>query len=343
MKNKIYSIFALALMTTAFVSCDGDSDIDPIVAVDKPTMTVNFPTAVTANEGDLIPITFTLDKPVGRAFSFYIVMDQPNSTADDLDSDVDAGSVNVTYQKVITIPPFVTTYSDFIEINSDELAEGDEVLKLNVGETRTSAVIFQPVYSTITIKNVVDGELKLDFNFNRSFTGTGGITNYSNTLCALQSDLSGDVYDVDFIVYNAAFNPVTYPGALGAQTGACTEKLTMKLADYPNGLYHITAFLYENADLDLAEIAFPLIGAAQFNIPITVDYLRAGSINKGKFTQEQQFWFTSNTPALDEQQVVDIVISGTGANRIFTIQNTIGQVSASGKSATLKGKGSIRK
>ncbi len=137
-------------------------------------------------------------------------------------------------------------------------------------------------------------------------------------------------YDIDFLVYDDSFNDL---GVLDAQTGACPEKIAMDLADYIDGTYHITAYLYTNAELDLAEIGFPLVAVPEFDIPVTVDYLRAGSI-KGTYTQEPANYFTSNSAVGSENQVVDIVISTVGANRIFTIQDTAGNISASGRMVT---------
>ena len=325
---KITGLFAFALM---FFSCDSTQDVTPIAEVGKPTMTIALPTAITVNEGDLIPYTLTLSAPVGKDFNVYIVMNQQTSTAGNLDSDIESSTVNTTYQKLVTFPAFSTTYSGVIEIYNDDLKEGNENLGITFGDTRTTAVSFTPVVSNVTIKNVVKDELTLDFHFDKTFYGQNG---YSNTLCNLASSITpapNNKYDIDFVVYDSAFNPVSYPGSAGAQTGACTESLTMKLADYPNGLYHITAYLYTNADLDFAMLSFPLVGSPQFDIPITVDYLRSGSIDKGTYTQEAVNYFTSNTAANTENQVVDVLVSTVGGVRKFTIQDTAGNISASGK------------
>jgi hypothetical protein len=324
---KITGLFAFALM---FFACDSTQDVTPIAEVGKPAMTIAFPTAVTVNEGDLIPFTLTLSAPVGKDFDVYVVMNQQTSTAGSLDSNVESATVNTTYQKKFTFPAFSTTYSDVIEIYNDDLKEGDENLGITFGDTRTTAVSLTPVVSNITIKNVVKDELTLDFHFDKTFYGENG---YSNSLCKLASSITAapnNKYDVDFIVYDNTFTDV---GNVQAQTSACTESLTMKLSDYPDGLYHITAFLYTNADLDFAMLSFPLVGSPQFDIPITVDYLRSGSIDKGTYTQEAVNYFNSNTAAGTENQVVDVLISTVGGVRKFTIQDTAGNISASGKSA----------
>ena len=338
MKNKIFSLFSLFIVGQMIISCTNNGDdVSPIIQIAKPTMTIGFSTAVTVTEGTSIPVTFTLSAPVGKSFNVYINLDSPNSTAGGEDSDISETNVNTTFQKLITIPPFVTTFSSVVDISDDELTEGTETLKLSLGDTRTSAVIFQPVLSTITITNKVSDDLVLDFNFNKTFFGQGG---YSNKLCDIRSSISNPAnkpYDIDFIVYDNDYNAVTYTGSAGAQTGNCTESLKMNVNDYPNGLYHITALLFTNADLDFADLTFPLIGTPQFDIPISVDYLRAGSINKGTYNQEAANYLNSNSAELDEVFVVDVLVSTVAGVKKFTIQNSAGVVSASGRMAT-KGK-----
>lgn len=321
MRKNIVKLFSLLLVATTFVSCNSDEDVAGVVQIAKPTMTIAVAPTVTAAEGTTVPFTMTLSAPVGHDFDVYI-MRQVSSTADQDDSDVSANYSNKSFQKKVTIPAFTTSYSGVIDILEDELTEVDETLVLVFGETRTSAVNFTPVTSTITITNVVSDVLNLAFNTNRLIGNTG------IKLCDFTSDLSGDGYDIDYIVYDEFFNDM---GVTQGQTGACQEKIDMDANDYPDGLYHITAYLYTNGELDLAEIGFPLVGVPEFNIPVTVDYLRAGSIDKGTYTQESTNYFTSNTAADSENQVVDIVISTVGAKRIFTIQNTVGDVSASGR------------
>lgn len=315
MKNKIVTLLSLFIITSAFISCDNGEDVSGVVQINKPTMTIDFPTAITVTEGTTIPVTFNLSAPVGREFNVYIVMDQPNSTANGDDSDLAEQTVNTTYQKLITIPPFVTSFSDIIEINEDDLTEGDEILKVSIGDTRTSAVNFQSVVSTITIKNVVADELVLDFNTNKTFSGSNG---YSNTLCAIK-DVNGDGYDIDYLLWDDSFSDT---GNTDAQTGSCIESMTIKLSDLPDGLYHVIAALYTNAGLDQAIGEFPLIAAGDFPIPVTVDYLRSGSINKGSFVQDASNQFTASTPEGALTQVVDVLISTVNGVRKFTVQST---------------------
>ena len=326
MKNKSFlKIFYFALFTGLLVSCSYDQKVAAVVQVAKPTMTIAIAPSVTAPEGGSVPFTLTLSSAVSEEFTVFIMLDNQNSTADKSDSDVSSSTSSAAIQKVITIAPFQTVYNGTINISNDDLTEPTEILSLIVGESRTTAVNFVPSATKISILNVVASELNLSFNFNRTFSAPNG---YSNTLCALVSPVATPPsgYDIDYIVYKDPSN--TPLPVYDAQTGACTEKLTMKLANYTDGLYHIRANLYTNGDLDTVTLVNSI---PEFNIPITVDYLRSGSINAGTYTQQASNFFTSATAVGSENPVVDILISTVGGVRKFTIQNTAGVVSASGK------------
>lgn len=330
-KNNFIKAIGILSLITFLGSCSKDP-IAPIVDANAPTMTISLPTNnATVPEGSSVTFVLTLARPLGKDFDFFVVYDK-SSTASADDSSITDPYASLQFQKKFVVPAFSTTFTGTIDISKDVLAEGTEKLVLQIGDTRTSAVIFTPAILTTNITNVVKDQLDLKFNFNKTF----GTATYSNTLCNVTSGLTpvgqpSHVYDVDFIVYdNATGNPVSYPGATGAQTAACTEALTMKLADYPNGTYDITAYLYGNADLDLAYLGFPVLGLQQFDIPITVDYSRSGVIN-GTYTQEGSNYFNSNTPVDTENYVCSVVIAGVGATRTFTIQNSVGVVTASGK------------
>ena len=317
MNNKFLRFLGVAAILSLSVSCDKEEDVDAIVQVHKPNMTITVASVTNAVEGDIVPFTLTFDEPVGKDFNLYI-MRSIASTASDLDSSVSELYPNTAYQQVISIPAGTTTFIGGIEIESDDLKEVTEQLLLTIGDTRTYDVNFTPVDITINIENVVSEELKLDFHFNKTFYGSNG---YSNSLCEIESALSATTYDVDFIVYDA-------------QTANCEESLTMNINDYADGIYDITAYLYTNADLDLAEIAFPLVDVPEFMIPITVDYMRSGAF-KGLYTQEVVNQFTSNSPVGSENYVMSVEVYTDAADgvRKFRILNSAGSVSAEGKVA----------
>ena len=327
MNNKFLRFLGVAAILSLSVSCDKEEDVDAIVQVHKPNMTITVASVTNAVEGDIVPFTLTFDEPVGRDFNLYILR-LNGSTASDLDSSVSELYPNTAYQQVVAIPAGTTTFIGGIEIELDEIKEDSEQLLLTIGDTRTYDVNFTPVDITINIENVVSEELKLDFHFNKTFYGNHG---YSNSLCEIESALSATTYDVDFIVYDSMGNDL---GIGDAQTTNCEESLTMNINDYADGIYDITAYLYTNADLDLAEIAFPLVDVPEFMIPITVDYFRSGAF-KGLYTQEVTNQFTSNSPVDSENYVMSVEVYTDAADgvRKFRILNSAGSVSAEGKVA----------
>lgn len=327
MNNKFLRFLGVAAILSLSVSCDKEEDVDSIVQVHKPNMTISVASVTNAVEGDIVPFTLTFDEPVGRDFNLYILR-LNGSTASDLDSSVSELYPNTAYQQVVAIPAGTTTFIGGIEIELDEIKEDSEQLLLTIGDTRTYDVNFTPVDITINIENVVSEELKLDFHFNRTFSGSNG---FSSSLCEIESELSATNYDIDFIVYDSMGNDL---GVLDAQTGNCEESLTMNINDYADGIYDITAYLFTNADLDLAEIAFPLVDVPEFMIPITVDYMRSGAF-KGLYTQEVVNQFTSNSPVGSENYVMSVEVYTDAADgvRKFRILNSAGSVSAEGKVA----------
>lgn len=307
MKKSIIKIIGLLAFSVMVSSCDTDQDVASVVDIAKPAMTITFPTAVTANEGDLVPFTLDLSAPVGQDFDVYIVMQQNGSTANELDTDVSAATVNTTFQKRVTVPAFSTSFSGVIKIATDDLVEGDETLIISLGDTRTSAVSFVPVISTITIKNVVSDVLNLVFNYDATFTSSG--TEY--TLCDIG-------YDMDFYVLDAAMNDT---GNYGAATGDCPEDLDLDLTDLADGTYYIFYDIYDDAGLSAAP-------HTPFVIPITVDYIRSGGIEAGTFAQESEF-----APNSTDGSGSDYVVTIEVANGIFTLKNSVPEVIASGRAA----------
>lgn len=330
MNNKFLRFLGVAAILSLSVSCDKEEDVDSIVQVHKPNMTISVASVTNAVEGDIVPFTLTFDEPVGRDFNLYILR-LNGSTASDLDSSVSELYPNTAYQQVVAIPAGTTTFIGGIEIELDDLKEDTEQLLLTIGDTRTYDVNFTPVDITINIENVVSEELKLDFHFNRTFSGSNG---FSSSLCEIESELSATNYDIDFIVYDSMGNDL---GIGDAQTANCEESLTMNINDYADGIYDIKAYLYTNANLDLAEIAFPLVDVPEFMIPITVDYMRSGAF-KGLYTQEVANQFTSNTPVDSENYVmsVEAYTDITDGVRKFRILNSAGNISAEGRAKAKK-------
>ena len=322
--NKFLKVLGVFAFASVLFSCDKEEDVADIVQVHKPNMTINIASNINAQEGDIVPFTLNFDEPVGREFHFYVVR-LNQSSASGVDSSVSESYSNTAFQQTFVVPAGATSFTGEIVIEEDIDNDDNEQLVLTVGDTRTSAVLFTPSIVTINIDNVVKDELTLDFHFNKDF----GVAAYSSSLCEFESELSGNGYDIDFIFYDASYNDLS---VFDAQTGACEESLSMNLADYADGVYHITSFLYTNGELDLASLSFPLLGLAEFEIPVTVDYYRSGSF-KGLYAQDAADRFTSMTPEGTESYVMSVeVYTDVDGQRKFKVFNdNTGAISGMGK------------
>lgn len=308
MINKTFSrLLGLVAFAGFFASCDEEQTIVAQPNLNKPTMTIDTPATINATEGDVIPFTLTLSKPVGQAFDFFVVYQIQGSSADEGDSSINADLGNTTFQKRFVVPPFVTTFSGEIQISADLNPEESEVLVLSIGDTRTTAVIFTPVITKINITNI-GGDMTLIVDWDKEFNLFGA----DYTLCNLG-------YDVDVLVFDAAGD--LFGG--GAQTGDCPEELAISVADYPNGTYDIAAYLYDEADVSTAGISPAL------DFPVTITYQRPGSWT---LDQEQTFVQTAGFTSDDPDDTLIYLLTLEVNNGVFTLKNDATTI-AQGKQA----------
>ena len=317
MKKIFINVFSLLLIGSIITSCSSNEDVAGVDSSVKPTLTIDFPTAITVTEGTDIPVTFTVSKPVGVDFEIRVLINNQASTADLNDSDIENTSVNTSVEKVFTFPAFATTYTDVISIKNDDLAEPTETLAIYFDPTRVTAVSMTQLNSIITINNFVSNDLNLVFNWDQTFN-VGG-TDY--TLCEI-------VYDLDFLVYNVTTTNISYIAA----TASCPEVGSMNLGDYPNGDYDILVNLYDDGGLSGAGVSPP------FSIPITVDYIRSGSLtlsSGGSFVQDPAYALDSNTPSDPNGNDLRYLATVNVQNGVFTISDDNGTI-ASGRMANIK-------
>jgi hypothetical protein len=179
----------------------------------------------------------------------------------------------------------------------------------------------QQQFTTI---NYLSPNLEFTFNYDQplAIPGTTGLTLY-NVNAANAS------YDMDYLVLDASFNDTfLYEAASNFKP----EKLIISdLLTNPNGsanasyladgTYYIFYSLYSDATLSTLADFTPI------NVPTTVDYLRQGSALSGTFVQEAAF--VPNTQAAPGAS--NFVISFTKLNGIFTLNNSVPQIIASGR------------
>lgn len=324
MKNiKKISLLSLLSLATLFVGCNNDDDNtgkSKVVAASDVTGTVAFSftgtqTVQEVNQ-NVFNITVSIDKP--QVVSVHVKLAQIGGTA--------TAGQDFTFPSEIEIPAYATSATASFKILNDLTVEGTENLVLQVGGETTANAKFAPATANVIIQNSISDKLDLVFKFDKTFYGDGG---YSNTLCNLTSSLSGDIYDVDYLLYNASnVDTANYSAA----TIACEEHMIIDIDNYADGVYQVRSSLSTNADLDLAFLSFPLVGSPEFEIPISTEYLRGGAITKATYAQSSGIW-TSATAAGTETVLFDVMIStNVSGYRSFTIQDVNGVI-ASGKTA----------
>ncbi|HLA55226.1 MAG TPA: hypothetical protein VK623_03940 [Flavobacterium sp.] len=323
MINKIFSrLLGLVALAGLFASCSDDQDVAAIVDQNKPTMTINVAPTFNTVESDTIHFSLTLSKPVGHSFTFYAVYQIQGSTADGTDSDVNSALGNTTFQKPFTVPAFVTTFEGEIIISEDYAYEENETLLITLGDSRTNAVIFTPVTTTVNISNVVSNSLDLTFDWNQSFkaAANGDPTLVDFTLCDL-------AYDVDILVFDGNGDAF---GA-GAQTGDCPEVLSMSTADYPDGTYVIGAYLYSTGDDMFPDFPGSTVDVSGINFPIPfkITYSRGGSQN---LATEHTFTQEAGLTSADAPDTLIYLMTVVVENGVFTIMNDTETI-ASGRAA----------
>jgi hypothetical protein len=282
------------------VSCDENTDPDPIISTEDYPLATFTASALTVNEKDgTFSVKITTDKMLNRAISF---------------SAEQIGGVLVLHDDYdiidATLEPFTKEATLVVKFYDDVIPEAAKTLQLQIttpslaNRYLLNPETVLPSY-TITVNNYVSNILDLKFNFNKSFVD--GTTN--RTLCGIG-------YDMDFYVLDSNGNDT---GNYQAAASGCPEVLTVSAAKFPNGTYDIYYDLYDEAGL-------PTRNTPEFTIPISVDYIRAG-FSSGTFQQEAEFALTSKD-ASGFDYVVTIVVN----NGVYTLKNSKGATAANTRS-----------
>lgn len=320
MKKNI-KLFSLALATIVFASCDkddatGDSVLNvnqgvtgtvtalpPAVTVPATPQLVFGTTPIVVDEVNKNEFSFTLTLSVPQPTPVVVKTIQISGDAT-MGEDFEVGDV--------TIPAYATSATGKIKILSDVTVEGVETATLQISDISTANASFAPQTVTFTINNYLSNTLEMSLNFNHDFSISG--TDY--TLC-------GYGYDMDFYVLDDTF---TDTGNYSAATGACIEKLAMSLATTPDGTYYIASDIYDDGGISA-------VYHDPFDIPVSADYMRAGGISAGSFVQDTLTgpWINSVDGSGGGLVCVVKVLGG-----VFTIENSVADVIATGRTASFK-------
>lgn len=319
--TKQFLFTSLSIFALTFVSCSKDDATGASTLEVTKGITGN----VTLNPGLLNTQTVNEPKNFRDAslnetldYSYKVTIDKPQTVDVVVSVAQISGSasegIDFSYDKSLTIPAFSTSVEGTISILSDALIEGDENFTLQIGTASTSNANVVSSTVSFTIKNFVSPDLEFTFGYNQplAIPGTSGLTLYNVSAGPNNS------YDMDYVVLDDQFNDT---GLYEASSGAEPEKLIVNPTLLQDGTYYIFYSLYTDATLSSIQDFTPI------DVPTTVDYIRRGGIAPGTFIQEGDFVPTTKAAPGD----TNFVISFTMLNGVYTLNNSIPQVIASGK------------
>ncbi len=229
--NSLLSLSLVLLMLVAGCKKDdytGASTISPTTPTAN--LEIDAPSSMTEANMD-IPFTITLSEAQIVDLAFKVTQ-----TGGDA---VEGADFDFTH--TVIIPAFSTSGSGAITIYADLEIEETETLQLKIGETETPNVNFVAQTVDIELKNFVNPDLNMAFDWSGSANVDGADMDFCSNV------------DIDILVYDADGGLATY-----AATADCPEFLVLSgLAD---GQYDLLADLWYNGIVptDGSVVSFPL-------------------------------------------------------------------------------------
>lgn len=248
MKNTTKILIGLFAVLFAFSACKKDdfTGHSQLNAVDGLTLSVSGLNAgYNLVEKDT---TYTFDVTLSDAqivdITIYISM---------IGGDATEGA-DFEFDHSITIPAFSTKGTAAISVFADELIEGVETFKLQIGDYRTTNADITPVEVEFTIGNLTDDDFAVDMSWD------------TDALSAIGIDLSPtDAVDLRMLILDDSKGAI-----IAVEDGGSFETYAAwdTLAD---GTYYIATDIYST------------VNAGQFNAPITLDLMlefnQTGKVN----------------------------------------------------------------
>lgn len=227
--NYIKKILMLFALSAATISCEDDDQVgDSQLVPSSPTIAINlgFSNPVLIEDDSVFEYIVTLSE--AQIVDVKLHVSQIDGTASS--SDYEMGNL-------ITIPAGYTSAKGNIKILSDELIEGTETLKIQIGDNRTANATITPVTIDFTILNYTEGDLLIDLGWGMSEPTT---------------DNSGEEIDpTDFADMRllVSSTPDNLNAGDNVADGSGFESLVLP-ANTPDGVYYVVADFYDaNADI----------------------------------------------------------------------------------------------
>lgn len=316
--TKQFLFLSVSFVAILGVSCSKDDHTNDSVLIVKKGLVVSTVLAAP------LALTQTVNESSEAEYSFTVSIPEPATVDIAVDVKQISGSAtngaDFSFDNHIVIPAFATSATGMITIKNDGLIEGDEDFTLQIGTGSTANASITSTSLSFIIKNYLSSTLDFTFGYNQTLAipGVPGLTLYNVSA-------GGNTYDMDYFVLDEQFNDT---GIYDAATAAEPEKLSISnmvgdptyLAD---GTYYIFYSLYSDATLSTIADLTPI------DVPTTVDYKRDGGIEPGTFIQEADFVPTTKATPGD----TNFVISFTMLNGVYTLNNSIPVVIASGRSS----------
>ena len=332
--TKQFLFTSLSILALSVISCDkedatGASTLGVVKGINGSvalnpgllaSQTVNEPKNfkdATLNETLSYSYKVTIDKP--QTVDVHVAVKQVSGSASE-------GS-DFKFDKDLLIPAFATSVEGKITILSDATVEGDEDFTLEIGTVSTSNATLAPTEIKFIIKNFLSPKLEFTFGYNQplAIPGVSGLTLYNI------SAGPNNPYDMDYFILDEQFNDTgLYDAASSKEPESISISNSISDANYlADGIYYAFYSLYTDATLSTIQDFTPI------SVPTTVDYIRRGGITSGTFIQESTFVPTTKAAPGD----TNFVISFTMLNGVYTLNNSIPQVIASGRmSSSIKDK-----
>ncbi|WP_417856538.1 hypothetical protein [Xanthomarina gelatinilytica] len=288
MKNKLKSIFLLALSAGVLATSCSEDDHTGASMINYTSPTVTLSTASTSvvvdesmidpDLGYVIEVTASIPEPV--FVDLHIPLVQTGGTADS--SDFTAGTI------VITSGHTSASANVTIWRECESGVEGDETLEISFADNIANAKM-SPFSMDISIENDwVNDLIEITFDWSGELTYDSGLPS-ENTIdfCSI---------DIDYIITDDLGNALGYI----AGTGDCPE--IAEVSGLADGTYFIIAELYDQP-FSAPEYDGPLT-----TIPQTVTWMQCGfPATTGEFSNEL---LTTATPTGDVLPIAVLEVTG---------------------------------
>jgi hypothetical protein len=283
MKNIKTNIFFAALVAILFgCSSDDNKDYNTRKATDaKATVNLSFDENAIFNEGTTSVITYSIDLDQPQIADIVVKISLVDGTA--------TAGEDFTFDTTVTIPANKSQAVGTISLVSDLDFEEMETFTLKIGEDNTANVDLEPRYVTVKIGNYQEDDLNIVLNWEGSFEGIDGPTDF----CDIDMDLELINADGDYI---------------STSYSNCPESITMP-ASMANGVYSLVISLWTNYG-----------ETAVIDVPAAVSIFKIGTLTSTN--QDISAFFPLAAGGLDDGNnsafiVYTIVKNGT----TFTVTN----------------------